>query len=92
VSPDPTPPPAPATQINQWFADASLPTGPDYRGRWAEFSASASGRGVGGHEAPALEPNAAVASDGTRYMAWVDGRSGNYQIYVARHTSADGWQ
>ncbi|MCA9137876.1 MAG: right-handed parallel beta-helix repeat-containing protein, partial [Planctomycetales bacterium] len=30
--------------------------------------------------------------DGTRYFAWVDARSGNQEIYVARHSDIGGWE
>lgn len=78
------------THIDQILngVDASLetsfqmPLGPDRRGRWAELSRSASYGGlsnVGG-----LEESVYVDDFGV-YVAWVDWRNGNTEIYVAYH-------
>ena len=72
--------------------DATLPTGLTDAGRWGEFSGSASGDGFSNAPTGGIEPTVAVADDGTRYVAWVDGRNGNQEVYVARHTDASGWQ
>src|SRR5262249_35056233 len=49
---------------------------------------SASGRSLSG-SGPAVEPSVVATGAGT-YVAWADGRNGNFEIYVAHHTTA-GW-
>lgn len=88
--PTATPNPAILPGSPRIIAGSSLPVGTDYRGRWQELAGSASSGGLSGDSA-ALEPNVAVASDGTRYVAWVDGRHGNYEVYVAVHEDGIGW-
>jgi hypothetical protein len=54
---------------------------------WVELSGSATGDGlsqVGGFE------EAVYAADGGTYVAWVDARSGNYEIYLAFHGDVSG--
>ena len=92
VAPIPTADPIVASPSPLITADATFPTGVTDRGRWTEFSGSASGRGISNHPAGGIEPSVIVAEDGTRYVAWVDGRSGNEEIYVAKHTDTSGWQ
>ncbi|MDV6028998.1 MAG: hypothetical protein F9B45_02590 [Phycisphaera sp. RhM] len=70
----------------------TLPTGLTDTGRWSAFSGSASGDGVSNAPTGGMEPSVAVDADGTRYVAWVDGRSGNQEVYVAKHTDAGGWE
>lgn len=73
---------------------ASVPflmsTGPDRRGRWSELSGSANLGGltnVGG-----FEESVYVDNFGTVYIAWVDWRNGNSEIYVAYHPAGlGGW-
>jgi len=72
-------------------AAATLPDGPAGLGRWAELSGSATGRGLGAEAGLAVAPAVAVAADGTRWLAWADSRSGEYQVYVARHNGS-AWQ
>ena len=90
VPPAPTPAPAlqPASGIRA--ADATLPTGVDYRGRWSEFASSAAGPGLSGDPGLSIEPSIAAGAGG-QYVAWADNRNGNFEIYLARHTAA-GWQ
>ena len=66
--------------------------GTAYQGRWTELADSATGTGVSGNEASATSPAVAVAPDGSVFYAWVDGRNGNHEIYVAKYTDANGWQ
>jgi len=80
VPPTPTPNPALATILNQ-DAEATLPFGPDYFGRWTEFGGSASRFGVDGRDGVALDPSLATGPGGT-YLAWADSRNGNFEIYV----------
>jgi Ca2+-binding RTX toxin-like protein len=64
----------------------TLPTGVEGRGRWDSLSGSDLSGGISNTPAPALE--SAIAVSGTaRYVAWADGRNGNYEIYVARQSS-----
>jgi parallel beta-helix repeat protein len=71
--------------------DTSLLSGGDYRGRWTEFGSSASGQGLSVGGGTAVDP-AIVAGAAAQYAVWSDNRSGNYEIYVLRHTAAGGWQ
>jgi Ca2+-binding RTX toxin-like protein len=67
---DPLPPPVEFSQ------------GPERRGNWAELSGSATQSGlsrVGGFEESVL-----ATGDGV-YVAWVDWRNGNSEIYLAHH-------
>src|SRR5204863_721567 len=66
---------------------ATLPAGADYFDRWAEFAGSATNSGVSNSPAQAIEPSIAAVG-GSEFVTWADFRSGNYQIYVAEHTSA----
>lgn len=89
VSPTPTAPPMLGPVDVETPAAATLPSGVDYLGRWAEWAGSASGAGVSGSSSQSVEP--AVATSGaTTYVAWADDRHGSFEIYVARH-SALGW-
>jgi Ca2+-binding RTX toxin-like protein len=63
-------------------ADFQLPSGPDRRGRFSQLSRSASFGGlsnVGGFEEAVYVDHSGV------YVAWVDWRNGNSEIYVAHH-------
>jgi hypothetical protein len=62
--------------------DFQLPSGPDRRGRFSQLSRSASFGGlsnVGGFEESVYVDHSGV------YVAWVDWRNGNSEIYVAHH-------
>lgn len=62
--------------------DFQLPSGPDRRGRFSQLSRSASFGGlsnVGGFEESVYVDHSGV------YVAWVDWRNGNTEIYVAHH-------
>ena len=62
--------------------DFQLPSGPDRRGRFSQLSRSASFGGlsnVGGFE------ESVYVDDSGVYVAWVDWRNGNTEIYVAHH-------
>jgi parallel beta-helix repeat protein len=66
---------------------ATLPTGGDQSGPWAEYSGSASGGGVSNTTNAAISP--VIAADATgQFVAWADNRSGTYQIYVTEHTGS----
>jgi len=86
VPPAPTPPPTllPAPSSN--LAAASLPIGIDDRGRWTELAGSAAANGVSGDFGQSLEPNI-VADTTSQYVAWADNRTGNFEIYVAKHVA-----
>ncbi|MEL6105485.1 MAG: right-handed parallel beta-helix repeat-containing protein, partial [Planctomycetota bacterium] len=71
------------------FGPASLPTAADDFGRWGELAGSATGRGLSGDLAPSTSPSIA-SFGGETFVAWSDSRSGNQQIYVARH-DVSGW-
>ena len=90
VPPTPTPNPPVDPAVAVAYAAASLPTGVEYRGRWAELAGSASGGGLSGDPGQSIEPSV-VADAAGPYVAWSDNRNGNFEIYVARHTAA-GWQ
>ena len=90
VPPIPTPAPSVTPSTPPVAPAATLQNGPDYRGRWTEFSSSASGGGISVSDGLALEPAIVGTAEGI-YVAWADGRSGNFEIYVAKHTPA-GWQ
>ena len=82
--------PAPAyAPLPAPFEADTLPAGPDYRGRWTEFSGSATGAGLSGFPGAATEPSLAAGTGG-QYVAMADQRSGTSVITVARHTAA-GW-
>ncbi|MEO1525824.1 MAG: right-handed parallel beta-helix repeat-containing protein [Planctomycetota bacterium] len=90
VSPTATPappvdPPAPGLE----FGSSTLPSGADDVGRWGELAGSATGRGLSGDLAPSTSPSIASSGDET-FVAWSDSRSGNQQVYVARH-DVGGW-
>ena len=91
VVPVTTPPPTVQSGAPLVVASASLPIGLDHAGRWAELAGSATDVGISGDPALSIEPTVAVYGT-ARYVAWVDARFGNYEIYVARHTDIDGWQ
>ena len=69
-----------------------MPDAPDYAARWRELAGSASSGGLSESAALAFEPAIATDLDGARYVAWVDGRNGNFEVYVARHTDNGGWE
>ncbi len=69
-------------------ATPTLPSGPDYRGWWGEFSGSASGNGVSGGGGIAVESSVAVTTT-SRIMAWADTRNGSFEIYVARNAGGE---
>lgn len=89
VAPTPTAPPVLGPVDVETPAAATLPTGVDYLGRWAEWAGSASGAGVSGSSSSSIEPVVA-ASGPTTFVAWADNRHGNYEIFVARHSGL-GW-
>ena len=82
----PTPPdwPPPAVQ-----SAATLPSGATAPGRWTGLSGSALAGGLSNSPAQAVE-SSVVAGAGGEYVAWSDSRDGQYEIYVAEHTSS-GW-
>ena len=49
---------------------------------WTELNGSASGGGISVNGGISSSPSIAVALDGTPYVAWSDGTSGNNEIYV----------
>ena len=69
---------------------ATLPTGADAQGRWSALAGSATGGGLSNSPAQAVE-SSVVAGPSGQYVAWSDSRDGQYEIYVAEHTSS-GWQ
>ncbi|WP_197456009.1 right-handed parallel beta-helix repeat-containing protein [Stieleria neptunia] len=69
---------------------ATLPSGNDESGRWNGVDGSAGPDGISGRVALAIEPAIAIDA-GIRYVAWADDRSGNSEIYVARHDAINGW-
>ncbi|MCP4707532.1 MAG: hypothetical protein GY869_02815, partial [Planctomycetes bacterium] len=73
------------------YAAADLPVGVDDRGRWAEFAGSATGAGLSGEAGYSMEPDIVAGAGDVQYVAWVEGRNDNQEIYVARH-DAGGWQ
>jgi Ca2+-binding RTX toxin-like protein len=87
--PTPTTPPAIVPGTAKIVAMASLPTGVDGRGRWAELAGSASGLGLSGDANISYEPSVAASST-AQYVAWSDGQQGNLEIYVAKHDTG-GW-
>ena len=82
----PTPPDWPPSLVD---SAATLPTGALAPGRWTGLSGSAFAGGLSNSPAQAIE-SSVVASPSGEYVAWSDSRSGQYQIYVAEHTSS-GW-
>ena len=61
----------------------ALPIGPERRGVWAELSRSANDGGL--TEVGGLEQSLFATVDGV-YVAWVDWRNGNSEIYIAYHS------
>ena len=92
VPPATTPNPVVQSGVSQIEALATLPDGPDYIGRWRELAGSASGGGLSDSGALALESVIATDAAGARYVAWVDGRNGNFDVYVAKNTDGAGWE
>src|SRR5947209_6601343 len=66
---------------------ATLPSTPDGGGRWGELSGGASSGGVSASTNAAFEPVIVAGTGGIQYLAWADNRSGNFEIYVAKHTA-----
>jgi Ca2+-binding RTX toxin-like protein len=89
VVPAPTAPPTLGPVDVETPASATLPSGVDYLGRWAEWAGSASGAGVSGSSSNSIEPVVAT-SGATTFVAWADNRQGNFEIFVARHSGL-GW-
>jgi parallel beta-helix repeat protein len=92
VPPTPTPPPTVQPGVGISHAGPVLPDGIDSRGLWSELAGSGSGDGVSRSSASAIESSVAVDASNRRYVAWVDSRSGNFEIYVARHVPGMDWQ
>ena len=84
VPPVPTLPPAVLAHVPNDRTASSLPTGLTERGRWQQLAGSASGLGLSGNVAGAIEPTLAVSATGQVIATWSDARNGNYEIYVAR--------
>ena len=80
----------PPVQTTYPVALATLPTGPDGIGPWAEYSGSASDGGVSSSAGSTIEPSLAASLAG-QVLTWADNRSGNYEIYVAKHIAGLGW-
>ncbi|MCS7470501.1 right-handed parallel beta-helix repeat-containing protein, partial [Stieleria sp. ICT_E10.1] len=90
VPPAATADPIIASQLLPDAQAATLPSGVAEPGRWNGVDGSAGPDGISGRVALATEP--AIAIDGgIRYIAWADDRSGNSEIYVARHDAINGW-
>ncbi|MFO0905559.1 MAG: right-handed parallel beta-helix repeat-containing protein [Pirellulales bacterium] len=90
VAPSPTPAPTIQPGTGRELVSAALPVGAEPRGRWSDlFGSSTIGFGAESL-APSLESSLAVGANGA-YVAWVDGRTGNLEIYVAR-LGATGWE
>ncbi len=60
------------------------------RGRWSEYSGSATGGGISNSPAAATDPVVAVGPAG-RFVAWIDSRSGAPQVFAALSNNV-GWQ
>jgi parallel beta-helix repeat protein len=90
VPPLPTPAPAVVPGTPLIVSAASLPSGAAPRGRWSDLFGAASSVGVSGDPALSFESTIASGPNGT-YVAWVDARDGNFEIYVAR-LSSTGWE
>ncbi|MEM4406832.1 MAG: hypothetical protein QXS68_07275, partial [Candidatus Methanomethylicaceae archaeon] len=89
VIPTPTPNPELQTPINP-RPMLTLPSGTDETGRWVEYARSATEGGLSNDGALSVEPDI-VSYGGAQYVVWADNRNGNYEIYLARHTST-GWE
>ncbi|MEX2171197.1 MAG: right-handed parallel beta-helix repeat-containing protein [Pirellulales bacterium] len=92
VPPTPTAPPAIQSAVGITHAAAILPAGVNTQGRWSELAGSGRHDGLSQSLAIAQEPSLVVDASGVMYAAWVDGRHGNYEIYVAKHIPGVGWQ
>ena len=90
VAPTPTAAPAVMPNTGVILADSTLPSGDDYRGRWTEYSGSASGAGVSGNPALSVD-SSIVAANGSIYVAWADNRTGTWEVYVAMQSAGVGW-
>ncbi|MEZ5299661.1 MAG: hypothetical protein R3F11_03175 [Verrucomicrobiales bacterium] len=71
---------------------STLRDAPEVFARWQEFNGSATRGGASNSETLGIEPAIVLDAVGTIYLAWVDGRRGNYEIYVARFDESNGWQ
>ncbi|HEV8608216.1 MAG TPA: right-handed parallel beta-helix repeat-containing protein, partial [Tepidisphaeraceae bacterium] len=91
VPPTPTPPPTVGAHSGITQATSALPTGADYHGRWPDFSSSSHLGGLSASRALAIEPAVIAGAGGVHYVAWVDGRNGNDEIYVAKYTGGGTW-
>ena len=81
--------------VNDLGIVSTLPTGPASQGQWVEYANSASGGGLSDTSASAIEPSIVATGSGStsaEFVAWADDRTGTYEIYVAEHTIAGGWQ
>ncbi|MEO1524778.1 MAG: NosD domain-containing protein [Planctomycetota bacterium] len=70
--------------------NASLPSGVNDFGRWAELSGSATKGGVSGDSGWSSEPNLALSGQGT-LVTWTDTRHGNHEVFVALNDGTQ-WQ
>jgi Ca2+-binding RTX toxin-like protein len=91
VPPGATAPPTVISGTSVTQAGPTLPSGVDDPGRWGQFSSSATGGGLSMSRGLGLEPSVAIDAGGNQYVAWVDSRNGNYEVYVAKHSAAGGW-
>lgn len=91
VPPTPTPAPSilPTVGINR--AGTTLQNRVNDLGRWVEYSSSATDLGLSNSTNLGLESALTSDSVGNVYVTWVDGRSGNYEIYVARLSVGGVW-
>ena len=89
--PTATPDPVTGTSVAQVVAGVTLLAGVTYRGRWQDLAGSAVSGGASNTADAALEPDIAVEGD-TVFVAWVDGRHGNYEVFVGTWDPLNGWQ
>ncbi|HEY7118485.1 MAG TPA: NosD domain-containing protein, partial [Tepidisphaeraceae bacterium] len=81
----PVPPPLQPTVVP--IPVGTLPSGADGGGRWGSLADGAASSGVSNTVNSATDSAIATSAAGTQYLAWADNRSGNYEIYVAKHTA-----
>ena len=92
VPPTMTPAPPIAAGTTLLNTSSRLPQSPRYLGRWTDQIASSLQSPTSHLGLLGAESTIAVDPSGTIYMAWVDRRHGNAEIYVSRRVAGNDWE
>ena len=83
AAPSQTPVPSNTLTLTLASSPSSTPTSTSDPAPWQEVGAgSASGGGISNNNGYSGPPSLEIAPNGTPYIAWMDDRSGNWEIYV----------